>query len=228
MKTYQTLHQQVVAKVMQSFPVLPVRFGTVLSSELEVSQLLAEGNVEFRGALEKLSDRTEMEISVTWELKAVLNDIEQQDAILFARDCLLTCSLDETATRVQALRHLLKISLDQRRNAIRHSILPVLHKITPDISVTCAPDDHIVLQVSLLLDRNGRRELGQKLASLENSYTSLHNSGGPALAFHLDGPFPPTHFSIVDVQAIPCLPMPLPTWNGLINISNPAYQSINA
>jgi Gas vesicle synthesis protein GvpL/GvpF len=215
-KTYQARHQQVITKVMQSFPVLPVRFGTVLSSEMEVSQLLAEGNIEFRGALEKLSDRTEMEISVTWDLEAVLDEIEQQDAILFARDCLSTCSLDATAGRVQALGRLLKTSLDRRRSAIRQFILPVLHKITPDLSITCALDEHIVLQVSLLLDRNGRRELEQKLASLEKSYACLHHSGGPALAFHLDGPFPPTHFSIVDVKAIPFFPLPLAIQNGLI------------
>jgi hypothetical protein len=212
-QTYQTLHQRVIATVRQSFPVLPVRFGTQLTNEFEVSQLLAEGNIEFQCALEKLSNRTEMEITVTWDLDAVLREIEQQDAILFAKDSLTSCPVNETAARLQALGHLLKSSLDQRRSGLRNSILPVLQKITPDISVTCSTDAKVILQVSLLLDRNGRRELEQKLAALENSYACLYQTGGPALSFHLDGPFPPTHFSIVDIQTIPFLQLPIPIRN---------------
>ena len=63
-KSYQTLHQCVIATVLQSFPLLPVRFGTQLSNECEVTQLLARGNVEFQCALEKLGGRTEMEITI--------------------------------------------------------------------------------------------------------------------------------------------------------------------
>jgi hypothetical protein len=71
MKTYQALHQRVVASVMQFYPVLPVRFGTRLLSELEVGQLLAQELVEFPGALEKLGGRAEMEVTITWNMGTV-------------------------------------------------------------------------------------------------------------------------------------------------------------
>jgi hypothetical protein len=225
-ENYQNLHRRALATVMQSFPVLPVRFGTVLSSEGEVSQMLGQGMLEFQSALEKINGRSEMEITITWDLATLLQEIDRQDAILFAKKCLSACSPNETAMREQALAHLIKTSLDQRRSSIRRAIMPVLHKITADISITFSTEDRVVLQASLLVDRNERRELDQKIAALENSYTSLHRTGGPALSFHLDGPFPPTHFSIVDVQAMPFMQMPIPMHSKMTG--SQAFQAVNA
>jgi hypothetical protein len=222
----QATHQQVISAVMQFFPILPVRCGTILSCELEVSELLSQHNNEFQAALEKIRGRSEMEITVTWDLKAVLQEIEQQDAILFARDLLAGCVDSETATRIRALDNLVKTSLDLHRNLFCRRFLPTLQEITSDIAVSPLVDDHTVLQAALLLDRDSRRALEQRLEAVSHSYMVLHHTGGPALKFSLAGPFPPNHFATFDVQSRPFFKLPAQNCGG--QIGSQSYQLLSA
>jgi len=49
---------------MRAFPVLPVKFGTVLPDETWVRRLLAQGEALFRTTLEKFAGLVQMEVVV--------------------------------------------------------------------------------------------------------------------------------------------------------------------
>ncbi|MBI4759341.1 MAG: GvpL/GvpF family gas vesicle protein, partial [Chloroflexi bacterium] len=72
---YLVPHQRVVEVVMQAFPVLPVKFGTVLPDEAWVRRLLAQGETLFRTTLERFSELVQMEVVVLWNLQEIFREI---------------------------------------------------------------------------------------------------------------------------------------------------------
>ncbi|MEV4757138.1 GvpL/GvpF family gas vesicle protein [Micromonospora sp. NPDC049559] len=61
-------------------PVLPVRFGTVLTSPEAVTELLAAGRDEYRAALEELEGRVEYLVRARYDERAVLTEVLEQNS----------------------------------------------------------------------------------------------------------------------------------------------------
>lgn len=70
-------HEQVVEEVMRSSPVLPARFGTVLSSRATLERLAARNAKSIEQFLDQMADREE------WSVKAFL-DMRQAETWLLA------------------------------------------------------------------------------------------------------------------------------------------------
>jgi hypothetical protein len=60
-------HDRVVSALMEGGAVLPMRFGTVVSGEEDVRELLARRGEELRGQLAHVRGRVEMGVRATWE-----------------------------------------------------------------------------------------------------------------------------------------------------------------
>lgn len=71
-------HQDVLMALSDGGPVLPMRFGMVLPDEDAVRARMAEGGQEYRGALERVAGRVEMNVKAT-AAEGALAEIVQQD-----------------------------------------------------------------------------------------------------------------------------------------------------
>lgn len=60
-------HQVVVEQVMKKHTILPVKFGTVLSTSDEVCDLLSQGHSQFFFTLVWIQDKVEVEVTATWD-----------------------------------------------------------------------------------------------------------------------------------------------------------------
>ncbi|MBI4770544.1 MAG: GvpL/GvpF family gas vesicle protein [Chloroflexi bacterium] len=186
---YLIAHQRVVETVMQAFPVLPVKFGTVLPGETWVLRLLAQGERLFHASLERLAGWVQMEVVVLWNLQQVFQEVGQElrsNVETFQR------SNVADAERV-AIGRMVQASLERRRAALRDRLLPSLREVAPDLLVNPLMDDSMVANVALLVDGAGKAALDQRLALLDEEF-------GGRLTFRCVGPLPPYSFATVEVQ----------------------------
>ncbi|MBE3040089.1 MAG: GvpL/GvpF family gas vesicle protein [Chloroflexi bacterium] len=199
---YLVAHQRVVETVMRDFPTLPVKFGTVLAGESQVTQLLAQGESLFQAALDKYGNRVQMEVVVLWNIQHVFQQIALDETVLQAKAQLASCSPEENLAKRVTLGRQVQAALEQRRAALGGEILPVLQEIAQEMAVNPLMDDTMVLNVALLLDEKGCQALDRTLEVLDASFESRGYTGSSSLVFRRVGPLPPYSFTTIEVQPL--------------------------
>lgn len=199
---YLVAHQRVVETVMRDFPTLPVKFGTVLAGESQVTQLLAQGETLFQAALDKYGSRVQMEVVVLWNIQHVFQQIALDETVLQAKAQLASCSPEENLAKRVTLGRQVQAALEHRRAALGGEILPVLQEIAQEMAVNPLMDDTMVLNVALLLDEKGCQALDRTLEVLDASFESRGYTGSASLVFRRVGPLPPYSFTTIEVQPL--------------------------
>lgn len=202
---YLVAHQRIVEAVMQDFPLLPVKFGTILADETRVRRLLAQGKSLFRSALDKYAGQVQMEVVVLWNVQPVFQEIAQEEPVVQLKTQIGTRPAEETMRERVALGQLVQASLERRRAALREEILPSLREIALDVAMNPLMDDSMVANVALLVDEPGRQALERRLEELDAAFArgERQTPGNTPLTFRCVGPLPPYSFAAVDVQSIP-------------------------
>ena len=191
---YLVIHQRVVEAVLADYPILPVKFGTVLANEASVLRLLAQGTPLFKAALGMIAQKVQMEVIVLWNPQEVFGQIAQEEPIVqFKAELASRPPQEITAERVD-LGKMVFASLERRRNAIRDRVLPALQQIASDVVANPLMDETMVINVALLIDKAASDTLSQELDALDQEF-------GGQLKFRCVGPLPPYSFATVDVQA---------------------------
>jgi hypothetical protein len=186
-------HQRVVEAVLAEYPILPVKFGTVLADEASLLRLLAQGQPIFQAALTKIAQQIQMEIIVLWNPAEVFAQIAQEEPIVRLKAELANRPPQETGAERVALGQLVFASLERRRNEIRDRVLPVLQHIAADSVLNPLLDESMVLNVALLLDKTASETLSRELGALDQEF-------GGKLNFRCVGPLPPYSFATVEAQ----------------------------
>lgn len=187
---YLLAHQQVVEAVQRDHAVLPVKFGTVVSDEQTVCNLLTQGEGIFRGAIGRLAGQVQMEVMALWNLQDVLRAISEDDAVVqlktraTAQDC-----LDNRIAVGKAVHEL----LEQRRLTLRRSIATELREMSRDLVVNPIIDDTMVANLALLVDWDKCGLLDERLQVLDQGHDGMLN-------FRRIGPLPPYTFATVEVR----------------------------
>jgi len=190
---YLVAHQRVVEAVMQAFPLLPVKFGTVLPDEAWVRRLLTQGGTLFRTTLEKFAGQAQIEVVILWNLEDVFQEIGQEDPIGQLKDQVAARPLEETLDERVAMGQMVQASLERRREALQDRLLPSLRELALYLVVNPPMDDSMVANVALLVDKPGREALDRRLGLLDEAFEGR-------LLFRCVGPLPPYSFATVEVQ----------------------------
>jgi len=185
-------HERVVEEIMRFLPVLPVKFGTVLTEEETVRRLLAQGQPLFCSALDQLRGRLQMEVVVLWDLQRVFREVRGEEPIAGLTAQIVGRPAELTRVERIAVGQAVQASLARRRAELQERLLPAFRAITPDLAISPTMDDSVVLNVGLLLDRPGRDELDRRLPLLDEEF-------GGQLTFRCVGPLPPYSFATVEV-----------------------------
>jgi hypothetical protein len=190
---YLVAHQRVVEEVMQVFPILPAKFGTVLPDEDSVHRLLAQGETLFRTTLEEFADLVQMEVVVLWDLQKVFQEIGQEAHIARLKAQVEGRTPEETMIERVAIGQMVQASLEKRRASSRDYLLYSLGKVALDLVVNPPMDDSMVVNVALLVDEAGQEALDQELELLDEEFEGQ-------LTFRCVGPLPPYSFATVEVE----------------------------
>jgi len=73
-------HQRVLEHIMQAHTVLPMKFGSLASNEIEIRNLLLKHETQFQKTLYALENKVELSVKVMWkDMRSVYNEVLQEN-----------------------------------------------------------------------------------------------------------------------------------------------------
>jgi hypothetical protein len=167
-------HQTVVEQVVKKHPVLPMKFGTVLSNADEVHQLLAQGQSQFSLTLFWIQDKVEIEVVSSWAGGVIEEEAE------------LPVLPNEEPLPPERLR----LSRAQHRQSYLERMIGFLKPVSVDVQPH--PDTGGMIRVAFLVDRANLDAFYERIKQLN---VLFYNQ----VEFQVIGPLPPYSFATVEV-----------------------------
>lgn len=185
-------HARVLEAVAAHHTVLPLRFGSVLSSDDEViEKVLRPRAVEFGELLERFAGLVEVRVRIMDDDEVLLREVAERDQTVLA--------LQRKVARVgPAAGHYDRIRLGQRIADLlrdRHAreaeeVLGALRPVAVDTRMQEASLDRVVVDLSLLVERARLPEVDAAVEEIARAR--------PALTVRYLGPDPPYTFTAVE------------------------------
>jgi hypothetical protein len=187
-------HEEVVEQVTRHSPVLPVRFGTLFSSQRSLGEFLDTHRQTISQFLERVADQEE------WSIKGLLDRKQAGQALTSAR---LTAQQEQLATlppgtryfQERRIRSVADKELSRWLNETCQQVVSDLRKQASDFRecqvVPREPPDsgtEVVLNWAFLLPRGASAAFRLRI----NQVNAGHATTG--LVFELSGPWPPYRF----------------------------------
>lgn len=187
------VHERVIETIMQTIPVLPVKFGTVLPDEDRVCTLLEQGGMLFRPALERIADQVQVEVVLLWDPGEIFEQIGQEEAIQQLKKHLTLHPSEDMMSGKIALGQMVHASLEKHRAALRDHLLLELQGLALDWVINAPMDDRMAVNVALLIHETAYKELVCRLNLLDEEFEGRFQ-------LRCIGPLPPYSFATVEVQ----------------------------
>jgi hypothetical protein len=197
-------HERVVEAVMNLSPVLPARFGTVLSCRSVLEQLAAGSAEKIRQFLDRMVSREE------WSIKAFLDVPKAVGWMLTSQAAPVeTPERDHVSPGVgyiqgKRLRTCARRRVDDwsRRTAEEIGRLIAIHAVDVrplrlQSGGTSGKDGKMILNCALLVSQDRVAELRERASEIEAGYADA------GLSLSISGPWPPYSFcpSVLDIES---------------------------
>jgi len=209
-----TEHQRVVETVMRDYPVLPVKFGTILSDETHLHNLLAQGAELFNRELLRIAGTFQIEVVVLWELSKVFATISEEPTITELKARIVNRPAEETMAERVALGQAVQAALADRRAKLRTHVIQHLQDLALDMVINPSMDDSMVVNLALLVQETQQQALNDRLRTLDESLADFSSQGMPIQNISSEpatldpipytircvGPLPPYSFASVEIQ----------------------------
>src|SRR4030042_1760904 len=181
-------HQSVVENAMKKYTLLPVKFGTLLTSQYEVRNLLEQGHQKFVDVLAWIADKVELEIAATCNMHRMLQGLRKEEDIAQKQK---QVALDECIS----LEKMFKASIERRKNNYRERITNYLSPIILDVHPNIMNPDDMVINMAFLIEKTNQDRFNSMVWQLNNIFRDEIN-------LHILGPLPPYSFAMVEVTKL--------------------------
>ncbi|HEX6353423.1 GvpL/GvpF family gas vesicle protein, partial [Actinophytocola sp.] len=182
-------HEALLDAAVTESPVLPVRFGAVMTGEDVVAdELLAAYHDEFAAALDELEGKAEFVVQGRYDLDAVLHEIFDKDTEV-ARLREVIRGKPETATRRERVAIGERVSniITARQNADTQMVVKALTDLGAPVTIRAPTHDEDALHVACLIELADRPELESRIDQIARTWSGR-------VSVRLLGPFAPYDF----------------------------------
>jgi hypothetical protein len=183
------VHARVLERALNRGPVLPMRFGVVMSGPDEVrSRLLDEHGTELRAQLADLEGKVEIRIRATYDEQSLLREVViDHPEIASLRATVQRRS--ENASYYERIRlgELVAAAIERRREHDAQAIAGSLAGAAIAVEAAEPAHERVVLQASFLVERARLNEFNATLDHVAEGY-------GGQIRFKYTGPLPPHSF----------------------------------
>jgi len=188
-------HERIIEQTMRAGPVLPVKFGTVFSSEQALRTAMRQMGDGIAHVLARLVDKEE------WAVKVFVDDAKAREWLL-ATDPILAAR-QRNLPESPGLRYLQARRIDddadralrRRRTAVAEEIQgefrdcgAAMHPLKLQPKGVSGRDADMVLHLAMFMNRNDVPVLEARVRRLGAAYA------GRGIALEVTGPWPPYHF----------------------------------
>ncbi len=184
--------EAVLRESMKRGAVIPMSFGTIAESPVEIERILRQGCLTLRGELDKLKGKVQVNIAASWNERAALEKILHEDDELSVLSAEIPKGVDYVF-KIE-LGKKVKKALDKRRNEITAEALNALRSLSADFRENRAEDANTLLKGSFLLEKSCEQDFYAKVDVLEKRYGEAR--------FVTVGPLPPYDFAEIEVRSV--------------------------
>lgn|GEM_PF-1691395 len=190
-------HESVIESLMEQFSLLPARFGTTVSDQEQLDELLRENYASFCRDLQRLEDKVEFDLKVLWPAYEIRMSIEQNEASheAFARLQKTDSPGARYALYKQRERAILRM-LERKAAERSDEIQGLLLRFCTESRCEILPSEGIMLRGAYLVDRSRCDDMRRAVETLQSN-TTKHS-------FVLTGPWPPHSFINLDEKILKC------------------------
>lgn len=181
-------HAAVLNEIVARESVLPFRFGMILpTDQLVISRLLEPHYPRFKKLLEQLDGAVELKLRASYIEGRVLREVVAENPRLVASGAGRTKSYQARITLGQRVAQAIEDKQHVDANRVLHALRPLLR----GVRVGKANSELMLLNASLLVNREELPEFDRILAHLQKSQADR-------IQFDCVGPLPP--YSFVDLE----------------------------
>jgi Gas vesicle synthesis protein GvpL/GvpF len=182
-------HAHVLERALERGPVLPMRFGVVMSGPEEIqSRLLEDHAEELRAQLTDFAGKVEIRIRAVYDEDALMHEVVRENPeIASLRSAVRAGSDDATYYERIRLGELVAGAVERRRERDAEVILDALATQALAVEVGEPTHERIVVQASFLVERD-------RLAKFDQIVDDIAGGYGGGIRFKYTGPLPPHSF----------------------------------
>lgn len=188
-------HQQIIEKIMEQFPVLPVKFGTILKNQAEIIAVLDAGYSFLDSTLRKIGDKIELDLVCFWNEPKAAQMAYQKSKKIRSWQQKITKKKQVTVEDKLALGKLAADYLAEKREKFKAQILTALKKHAVESCSHALADVNMLLNQAFLVEKKSRPAFNRALNQLDGKFDNLVN-------FRLVGPLPPYSFATLVVDSL--------------------------
>jgi Gas vesicle synthesis protein GvpL/GvpF len=186
-------HQEILDATAAEVPVLPLRFGAVLSSrEAVVEELLAPHEDEFAAALSTLAGEAQYVLRARYDESALMREILAANPEAAAlREQLI--DRDPATRRPLELRlgELVNAAVEAKRAADTQAVIDAVEPVAVSVSIRPPTDEEDAAHVAMLVERSKEPDLEGLLGALAEDWQGR-------AAVRLLGPMAPYDFVVTN------------------------------
>jgi hypothetical protein len=166
-------HQRLLDLTAEEVPVLPFRFGAVLTStDAVVEELLKPYHDEFAEDLRELEGRTQYVVSAMYDEQAILREIlEENEEAASLRQRIAGRPEELTRNERMLLGEIIERSIAERREADTATVVEELSEPVEQIVVRDAHHERAAAHVAVLVEQARRGELEEAVDELARRWS---------------------------------------------------------
>jgi len=190
-------HQEIIEKIMSlKFTVIPVKLGTWAADTVEVTDILKKGNVLFRNIMEKIKDKVEIDVAVTWsDFSATLKEIGEKEEIKALKASISDNSKEINTDDQIKLGMAVKKELDRITEEYALKIKDCFEEYWVSSKSHVLMDDKMILNAAFLINKNNQNDFDKRILDTDTKFDEKLN-------FRCVGPLPPYSFYTVEINNI--------------------------
>ncbi len=175
---------------------IPMRLGTLVSSNEEVLKILANGHDLIIDTLSKIEHMTEIDLAVTWaDFPATIKEVASHPEIFALKEDILRKGDAITQIDQVKIGMLLEEKFKAKNTKVELDILNALSGFCTDIKMHEVMNDQMITNSAYLLKRNKKEKFEEALDRLDEVYKGMLN-------FKMVGPLPCYSFYTIEVKEL--------------------------
>lgn len=190
-------HQATIEKIMQGYTIIPMKFGTNVSNDDEVIEVLKRGYPQFKELLINMDGKIELDVAATYnDLNNIIKETADEDRGIreFKSEVAKRPPSQTLQDRIK-IGAMIKDALDRRKEKEAAHIIDFLKEVTVDFQKHQVMDDNMVLNCAFLLEKRREPDFDAALKKLNQEYKETVN-------FRCVGPLPPYSFATCQLKRV--------------------------
>lgn len=165
-------HEQVLDRTASIAPVLPMRFGAVLTDADSVAtEVLRDHHDEFANALSQLKGRAEYIVKGRYNEKAILGEVLSENTQAQAlREDIRNKPEDASRDSQMALGEIISNAIEAKRQADTHAVVNALEDVASLVNVRPPTHEYDAVHVAMLAETDRQSDVEQALNQLRENW----------------------------------------------------------